>query len=134
MADPLARRPRRDLCLPRWLCSARTPRRKGRQRAGAGRRRRPVRRAQASARPRTVRGRVVLGMERLPRRSRRTRVASAAVGDHRVNEAVVATYLAGGNTRRIRGALQTLLKPQRPLSDAIAVAPSYFIALVRARP
>src|SRR5437867_9377154 len=56
MADPLARRPRRDLCLPRWLCSARTPRRKGRQRAGAGRRRRPVRRAQASARPRTVRG------------------------------------------------------------------------------
>ena len=73
-------------------------------------------------------------MERLPRRSRRTRVASAAVGDHRVNEAVVATYLAGGNTRRIRGALQTLLKPQRPLSDAIAVAPSYFIALVRARP
>jgi transposase-like protein len=41
------------------------------------------RRAQASARPRTVRERVVLGMERLPRRSRRTRVASAAVGDHR---------------------------------------------------
>src|SRR5882724_12022921 len=27
-----------------------------------------------------------------------------------VNEAVVATYLAGGNTRRIRGALQPLLK------------------------
>src|SRR5438128_9680984 len=56
MADPLARRPRRDRCLPRWLWSVRTPRRKGRQRAGAGRRRRPVRRAQASARPRTVRG------------------------------------------------------------------------------
>ena len=27
-----------------------------------------------------------------------------------VNEAIVATYLAGGNTRRIRGALQPLLK------------------------
>jgi transposase-like protein len=27
-----------------------------------------------------------------------------------VNEAVIATYLAGGNTRRIRGALQPLLK------------------------
>ena len=27
-----------------------------------------------------------------------------------VNEAVVATYLAGGNTRRIRGALAPLLK------------------------
>jgi transposase-like protein len=32
-----------------------------------------------------------------------------------VNEAVVATYLAGGNTRRIRGALQPLLKAA-PLS------------------
>jgi putative transposase len=34
-----------------------------------------------------------------------------------VNEAVVATYLAGGNTRRIRGALQPLLKAA-PLSRA----------------
>src|SRR5438128_321641 len=34
-----------------------------------------------------------------------------------VNEAVVATYLAGGNTRRIRGALQTLLKAV-PLSKS----------------
>jgi len=32
-----------------------------------------------------------------------------------VNEAVVATYLAGGNTRQIRGALQPLLKAA-PLS------------------
>jgi transposase-like protein len=32
-----------------------------------------------------------------------------------VNEAVIATYLAGGNTRRIRGALQPLLKAA-PLS------------------
>jgi len=32
-----------------------------------------------------------------------------------VNEAGVATYLAGGNTRRIRGALQPLLKAA-PLS------------------
>src|SRR5438270_13043067 len=32
-----------------------------------------------------------------------------------VNEAVVATYLAGGNTRRIRGALQPLLRAA-PLS------------------
>ncbi|HZF04882.1 MAG TPA: hypothetical protein VE932_11195 [Patescibacteria group bacterium] len=32
-----------------------------------------------------------------------------------VNEAIVATYLAGGNTRRIRGALQPLLKAA-PLS------------------
>src|SRR4029453_2006305 len=34
-----------------------------------------------------------------------------------VNEAVVATYLAGGNTRRIRGTLQPLLKAA-PLSKA----------------
>jgi len=34
-----------------------------------------------------------------------------------VNEAVVATYLAGGNTRRIRGALQPLLK-SAPLSKS----------------
>jgi putative transposase len=34
-----------------------------------------------------------------------------------VNEAVVATYLAGGNTRRIRGALQPLLK-DAPLSKS----------------
>jgi transposase-like protein len=34
-----------------------------------------------------------------------------------VNEAVVATYLAGGNTRRIRSALQPLLKAA-PLSKA----------------
>ena len=32
-----------------------------------------------------------------------------------VNEAIIATYLAGGNTRRIRGALQPLLKAA-PLS------------------
>jgi putative transposase len=35
----------------------------------------------------------------------------------RVNEAIVATYLAGGNTRRIRGALQPLLKAA-PLSKS----------------
>jgi putative transposase len=29
-----------------------------------------------------------------------------------VNEAIVATYLAGGNTRRIRGALQPLSRPR----------------------
>src|SRR5437762_5297316 len=34
-----------------------------------------------------------------------------------VNEAIVATYLAGGNTRRIRGALQPLLKAA-PLSNS----------------
>jgi len=34
-----------------------------------------------------------------------------------VNEAVIATYLAGGNTRRIRGALQPLLK-DAPLSKS----------------
>jgi transposase-like protein len=34
-----------------------------------------------------------------------------------VNEAVVATYLAGVNTRRIRGALQPLLKAA-PLSKS----------------
>jgi len=34
-----------------------------------------------------------------------------------VNEAIVATYLAGGNTRRIRGALQPLLK-DAPLSKS----------------
>lgn len=34
-----------------------------------------------------------------------------------VNEAVIATYLAGGNTRRIRGALQPLLKTA-PLSKS----------------
>src|SRR5918993_1585855 len=34
-----------------------------------------------------------------------------------VNEAVIATYLAGGNTRRIRGALQPLLKAP-PLSKS----------------
>src|SRR2546429_5166226 len=34
-----------------------------------------------------------------------------------VNEAVVATYLAGGNTRRIRGAFQPLLKAA-PLSKS----------------
>ena len=34
-----------------------------------------------------------------------------------VNEAIVATYLAGGNTRRIRGALQPLLKGA-PLSKS----------------
>ena len=44
----------------------------------------------------------------LPRYQRRLR---------EVNEAVVATYLAGGNTRRIRGALQPLLKAA-PLSKS----------------
>jgi len=44
----------------------------------------------------------------LPRYQRRVR---------EVNEAVVATYLAGGNTRRIRGALQPLLKAA-PLSKS----------------
>ena len=34
-----------------------------------------------------------------------------------VNEAIVATYVAGGNTRRIRGALQPLLKAA-PLSKS----------------
>ena len=34
-----------------------------------------------------------------------------------VNEAILATYLAGGNTRRIRGALQPLLKAA-PLSKS----------------
>ena len=34
-----------------------------------------------------------------------------------VNEAVVATYLAGGNTRRLRGALSPLLKAA-PLSNS----------------
>lgn len=34
-----------------------------------------------------------------------------------VNETVIATYLAGGNTRRIRGALQPLLKAA-PLSKS----------------
>ena len=34
-----------------------------------------------------------------------------------VNEAVIATYLAGGNTRRIRGALKPLLKAA-PLSKS----------------
>ncbi len=34
-----------------------------------------------------------------------------------VNEAMIATYLAGGNTRRIRGALQPLLKAA-PLSKS----------------
>src|SRR5437867_8426502 len=36
-----------------------------------------------------------------------------------VNEAIVATYLAGGNTRRIRGALQPLLRAA-PLSKSVA--------------
>lgn len=36
---------------------------------------------------------------------------------HEVNEAVVATYLAGGNTRRLRGALAPLLKAA-PLSKS----------------
>ncbi len=44
----------------------------------------------------------------LPRYQRRMR---------EVNEAVVATYLAGGNTRRIRGALQPLLRAA-PLSKS----------------
>src|SRR3984893_13058669 len=59
----------------------------------------------------------------LPRYQRRMR---------EVNEAVAATYLAGGNTRRIRGALQPLLKaaplskravwyPFRALKDRVAV-------------
>ncbi len=43
-----------------------------------------------------------------------------------VNAAVVATYLAGGNTRRIRGALQPLLKAA-PLSKS-AVAPERWSA------
>ena len=44
-----------------------------------------------------------------------------------VNEAIVATYLAGGNTRRIRGALQPLLKGA-PLSKS---AVSRVIATLR---
>src|SRR6266511_2369524 len=44
-----------------------------------------------------------------------------------VNEAVVATYLAGGNTRRIRGALQPLLKTA-PLSKS---AVSRVIAMLK---
>ena len=44
----------------------------------------------------------------LPRYQRRLRA---------VNEAIVATYLSGGNTRRIRGALQPLLK-DAPLSKS----------------
>ena len=45
-----------------------------------------------------------------------------------VNEAVIATYLAGGNTRRIRGALQPLLKAA-PLSKS---AVSRVIATLKA--
>jgi len=45
-----------------------------------------------------------------------------------VNEAIVATYLAGGNTRRIRGALQPLLKGA-PLSKS---AVSRVIATLKA--
>ena len=37
-----------------------------------------------------------------------------------VNEAVVATYLAGGNTRRVRGALQPLLKDAPPSKSAVS--------------
>src|SRR4030095_11318115 len=37
-----------------------------------------------------------------------------------VNEAVIATYLAGGNTRRIRGALQPLLKAASLSKSAVA--------------
>jgi putative transposase len=37
-----------------------------------------------------------------------------------VNEAVVATYLAGGNTRRIRGALQPLLKAASLSKSAVS--------------
>jgi hypothetical protein len=40
-----------------------------------------------------------------------------------VNEAVIATYLAGGNTRRIRGALQPLSRP-RPSRRARCLASS----------
>ncbi len=47
-----------------------------------------------------------------------------------VNEAVVATYLAGGNTRRIRGALQPLLKAA-PLSKS---AVSRVVATLEGRP
>ncbi len=45
-----------------------------------------------------------------------------------VNEAIIATYLAGGNTRRIRGALQPLLKAA-PLSKS---AVSRVIATLKA--
>jgi hypothetical protein len=45
-----------------------------------------------------------------------------------VNEAIVATYLAGGNTRRLRGALQPLLKAA-PLSKS---AVSRVIATLKA--
>jgi Transposase, Mutator family len=44
-----------------------------------------------------------------------------------VNEAVIATYLAGGNTRRIRGALQPLLKAA-PLSKS---AVSHVVATLK---
>src|SRR6266849_1282760 len=37
-----------------------------------------------------------------------------------VNEAVIATYLAGGNTRRIRGALQPLLKAAALSKSAVS--------------
>src|SRR5207247_3047954 len=51
----------------------------------------------------------------LPRYQRRLRA---------VNEAIVATYLAGGNTRRVRGALQPLLKdaplPKSAVSRVVA--------------
>jgi hypothetical protein len=49
-----------------------------------------------------------MGLDLLPRYQRRLR---------EVNEAVVATYLAGGNTRRLRGALSPLLKAA-PLSKS----------------
>jgi len=55
----------------------------------------------------------------LPRYQRRVR---------EVNEAVVATYLAGGNMRRIRGALRPLLKAA-PLSKS---AVSRIVATLRA--
>src|SRR5713101_614634 len=57
----------------------------------------------------------------LPRYQRRMR---------EVDEAVVATYLAGGNTRRIRGALQPLLKAA-PLSKS---AVSRVVATLKGRP
>jgi hypothetical protein len=50
------------------------------------------------------------------RKNGRRRSSRAINGEcRRVNEAVIATYLAGGNTRRIRSALQPLLKAA-PLS------------------
>ena len=102
------------LCVPRCLRPACSQRRESGQRADARRRRRPVRRPEASTCPRGVWRRIVRRVERVPGQSCGARVAGADPGDHRRQR-----WTAARRRRSLAGRdCATLLRTQAAQSGA----------------